>query len=152
MSEETKKPQEASEAEKPHVAAPVHDLAEELRKLGGQLEVAMREAFKSEEAQKIQRELLTGMQEVGKQVDHAMQTVQKDPQVQKLAERGEQALQQVQESPAAKDFQEVMNRGLAYLNAQISEFTTRIKQQSETASAEKPAEAAQTPPSASPKE
>lgn len=149
MSEETNKPQEA---EKPHGAAPVHDLAEELRKLGGQLEVAVREAFKSEEAQKIQRELLAGMQEVGKQVDHAMQTVQKDPQVQKLAERGEQALQQVQESPAAKDFQEVMSRGLAYLNAQISEFTTRIKQQSEPASAEKPTEAAQTPPADSPKE
>jgi hypothetical protein len=108
-------------------------LADEVRELGQQLEQAFRTALESERFKTMQRDLLAGMRELGVQMQNAAQKVQHDPNVQNMATKGQQAVKQAQDSPAMRDFQEMMTRGIAQLNEQLAAFVARQREQNETA-------------------
>ncbi|NTV64799.1 MAG: hypothetical protein HGA65_14900 [Oscillochloris sp.] len=103
------------------------DLANELRELGQQIEQTVRTALESERARQIQKDIMLGMREIGVQVQSALKALQEDERVRDLAERGQQAINQAQQSPAARDFQETLTRGISQLNDQLSAFVTRLQ-------------------------
>lgn len=106
---------------------PQADLANELRELGQQIEHAVRSALESERARQLQKDIAAGMKEIGTQVQSALKAIQEDERVRNLAERGQQAINQAQHSPASKDFQEALTRGISQLNDQLSAFVTRLE-------------------------
>ena len=107
---------------------PQGDLGSELRELGQQLEHAVRTSLESDRAKQIQADISSGLKEIGVQLQHAMKALHDNPKVQELVQRGEQAVTQAQKSKAAQDFQESLARGIAALNAQLSDFVTRLQQ------------------------
>ena len=115
--------------EKPGQQPPSSDLASELRELGQQLEQTIRTVIESERAKAIRHEVSAGMQEIGKQMQVAMKSLQENPKVQQLAERGQKAVHQAQESPALKDFQESLASGIAQLNEKLAAFIARMENQ-----------------------
>lgn len=120
---------EQQQAQTPPEAQPTQqqqvDLAEELRELGQQLETAFRGVVESEHAKNLQRDLLAGLREIGNQMQSGLSSLKDDPRVQNLAERGQQVVNQAQESQPARDFQDVLARGAAFLKEQIAGFNER---------------------------
>lgn len=113
-------------------AAGRFDLARELRELGQQLEHTLRGVVESERAKNLQRDLLVGLRELAAQMQSGLNSLKENPRVQNLAERGQQAVAHVQESEAAKDFQETLARGVAFLKEQLASFNARQKSQGDT--------------------
>jgi hypothetical protein len=109
---------------------PQPDLAAELRELGDQLQEAARSALNSDPAKTIQRDISVGMNEIVKQIQTALKSVQTNPNMQNLTERGQHAVSQVQESQVVRDFQESLLQGVSKLNEQLGFFIKRM--QSET--------------------
>ncbi len=109
----------------PEGQKPQNDLASELRELGQQIEQLIRSSIDSDRAKDVQRDITNGMVEIGTQVQSALKAIGDSPHVQQFAERGQQALEQAQQSPAIKDFQEALSRGIAQLNDQLSAFVSR---------------------------
>jgi heparin binding hemagglutinin HbhA len=112
---------------------PQHDLANELRELGHQIEQTMRSALESDRARQLQNDIASGMKEIGGQMQSALKAIQEDERVKQLAERGHQALSQAQQSQVAKDFQEALTRGVSQLNDQLAAFITRLQSSSSSA-------------------
>lgn len=108
------------------------DLARELRDLGQQLEQSLRGVVESEQAKNLQRNLLAGLRELSTQMQTGLNALKENPRVQTLAERSQQAVAQAQESAAAKDFQETLARGVAFLKEQLASFNARQKSQGAT--------------------
>ncbi len=115
---------EDQQSQKPgETPSPQHgDLTEELRGLGQQLEMAFRGVIESEQAKNLQRDLLAGLREIGNQMQSGLNSLKDDPRVQNLTERGQQVVNQAQESPPAREFQDVLARGAAFLKEQIAVF------------------------------
>ncbi len=108
------------------------DLAQELRDLGTQLEQTFKTMVQSDQAKVIKENLTIGLQEIGKQVQAAVKSLQENPQVQQFAERGQQVVNQAQENPAFKDFQHTLVNGISQLNAKLAEFVDRMESQKPT--------------------
>ncbi len=107
-----------------------YNLGDELRELGQQIENAVRNAFESEGAKTVQRDISSGLQEIGKQMQSAIDTIRDDPRVQQLAERGQQALNQAADNPTMQDFQEALARGVSQLNEQLASFMAQVQERS----------------------
>ena len=123
------------------------DLASELRELGQQIEQSVRAALDSERAKTIRKDLVTGLNEIGKQVQVAVKSLQTNPRVQDLADRGQRVVSQAQESPAMKDFQETLAKGIAQLNERLAAFVARTESAGDgTSSQQVPVEDASQPP------
>ena len=103
------------------------DLASELRELGQQIEQSVRAALDSERAKTIRRDLASGLNEIGKQVQGAVKSLQTNPRVQDLADRGQKVVNQAQDSPAMKDFQDTLAKGVAQLNERLAAFVARVE-------------------------
>lgn len=126
-------PQEQPPEQEPSSSAATRlDLARELRDLGQQLEQSLRGVVESERAKNLQRDLLAGLRELSTQMQTGLSTLKENPRVQNLAERSQQAVTQAQESAAAKDFQETLVRGVAFLKEQLASFNARQKSQGTT--------------------
>ncbi len=108
------------------------DLARELRDLGQQLEQSLRGVVESEQAKNLQRNLLAGLRELSTQMQTGLNSLKENPHVQNLAERGQQAVTHAQESAAAREFQEALARGVAFLKEQLASFNARQKRQEAT--------------------
>lgn len=115
--------QQSTGSEKPQSL----DLGSELRELGQQLEQAFRSALENERAKNLQRDFIAGIREIGNQMQLGLSSLKDDPRVQNLAERGQQVVNQAQESPAARDFQQALARGVAQLKEQIASFNTQMQ-------------------------
>lgn len=126
MSEQQETPPEETPVTKP--ASPPPDLAKELRELAQQLEHAFRGVVEGENAKKLQRDFVSGVREIGNQMQTGLNSLKDNPRVQTLAERGQQVVSQAQEAQAAKDFQESLARGVAFLKEQIASFNARQEQ------------------------
>jgi len=120
-------PNEEQQSQPSQPSQPQPDLANELRELGSQLEHAVRSALNSEPAKSFQRDLSSGLQEVGKQMQSALKAIQENQNLHGLTERGQQAINQVHESQIVKDLQETLATGISKLTEQLSNFTTRIQ-------------------------
>lgn len=105
----------------------LEDLGEELREMGRQLQDAVATAVTSDRARSIQRDLTTGLRELGSQVKQGLQTIKEDPRLHEFAERGQNAIGEVQENPQVKELQDAVTRGLAQLNEQLSTLVTRMR-------------------------
>jgi glutamate-1-semialdehyde aminotransferase len=130
---DTNEPKEAPASEANSDPNRQSALADELRELGQQLEQAFRTAIESDRFKTMQRDLLAGMRELGVQMQNAAQRIQQDPNVHNMAVKGQQAVKQAQDSPAVRDFQEMMTRGIAQLNEQLAAFVARQREQNDTA-------------------
>jgi hypothetical protein len=103
------------------------ELSKELRELGQQLEQAFRGVVEGENAKKLQRDFVSGLREIGVQMQTGLSSLKENPRVQTLTERGQQVVNQAQESQASRDFQESLARGVAFLREQIASFNERQK-------------------------
>jgi hypothetical protein len=103
------------------------ELSKELRELGQQLEQAFRGVVEGENAKKLQRDFVSGLREIGVQMQTGLGSLKENPRVQTLTERGQQVVNQAQESQASRDFQESLARGVAFLREQIASFNERQK-------------------------
>lgn len=103
------------------------ELSKELRELGQQLEQAFRGVVEGENAKKLQRDFVSGLREIGSQMQTGLSSFKENPRVQTLTERGQQVVNQAQESQASRDFQESLARGVAFLREQIASFNERQK-------------------------
>lgn len=127
------------------------DLASELRELGQQIEQSVRAALDSERAKTIRNDLVAGLGEIGKQVQAAVKALQTNPRVQDLADRGQRVVSQAQESPAMKDFQDTLAKGVAQLNERLAAFVARVESGSAgTPTQQVPVEDASQPPADEP--
>lgn len=134
MNEHPTGQQHSSEPSSQPSSQPSKDLANELRELGAQLEQTFRTMIQSDQAKVIKDNLAIGFQEIGKQVQTAIKSLQDNPTVQQFAERGQQAVNQAQESPAFKDFQETLVSGIGQLNDKLAQFVSRLENTTATSS------------------
>lgn len=111
------------------------DLTEELRKLSQQVEQAAWSIFRNQHTRAMQRDFVSGMQELFTQMRSAAKSSWDNPLVQDLTRRGQQSLNQfqekMQESKIGQDLQEKTARQLAHLNEQLAEFTARMQSSGE---------------------
>jgi FtsZ-binding cell division protein ZapB len=84
----------------------------------------------SDRARQLQSDIVSGMKEIGTQMQSALKAIQEDDRLRTLAERGQQAISQAQESQTAKDFQEALTRGISQLNDQMAAFVSRLQSSS----------------------
>ncbi len=115
------------QSEQPQETPQQAELSKELRELGQQLEQAFRGVVESENAKKLQRDFVSGLREIGSQMQTGLGSLKENPRVQNLTERGQQVVNQAQESQASRDFQESLARGVAFLREQIASFNERQK-------------------------
>ncbi len=103
-----------------------HDLQEELRELGAQLEAAIRAAISGDRAQQLRRDLSNNAREITAQMRRVVENAQSDPRVQEASERGRQAVQQASESKVIADVQEALLNGLSQVNARLRQVVESL--------------------------
>ncbi len=121
--ENNQAPQEQDEQ---HMA----ELTNELRELGHKLEQAARAAINSDMARTMQRDIASGLHQIGSQLQSALQALHENEELQKLGQRGQQAVSQMQDHRFVKDFQDSLAKGVAQLNEQLASFVERMQQHS----------------------
>lgn len=103
------------------------DLAEELNKLGGQLEKAIRSILSADPAKIVQRDLSSSVNELSKQFQTAFQSINENPDIKNLTTQGQHVISQVQELPIVNDFRKTLATGVAQLNEQLDQFATKVQ-------------------------
>lgn len=123
-------PKEQQEQQTPDPQQP--DLAEELNKLGGQLEKAIRSILSVDPARIVQRDLSASVNELSKQFQSAFQSINENPDIKNLTTQGHHVISQVQELPILNDFRKTLATGVAQLNEQLDQFTTKVQSSQST--------------------
>jgi heparin binding hemagglutinin HbhA len=123
---------------------PQPDLGAELRRLGNQIETAVRAALESEQARHLRDELVDTTRDFGQRVETLMNRVVEDDRVRDLTERGQQTIERVVESEPVQEVQHRLAEGLGLLNQQLAALIARLQQPAATP----PADDDQSPPAA----
>ncbi len=108
--------------------SPQPDLGTELRRLGAQIETAVRAALESEQARHLRDELVDTTRDFGQRVETLLNRVVEDERVRDLTERGQQTLERVVESEPVQEVQHRLAEGLGQLNQQLASLITRLQQ------------------------
>jgi hypothetical protein len=119
MGDEQKRPDGGQEA--------ASELLNALRTLGVELTSTLRTALQSEQFQRLQRDLTSGVRELAGQLEKTVEKVQTDPRVQEASEKGRQALRQAQESKVVQDAEEIVVKGIAAITEQLRQLSTRFE-------------------------
>ncbi len=135
-------PDQQPEPQQPQAEAPSTSpkLAEALRELGEQIEQTARAVLSSERSHEIQQNVSKGLNEMGANLQKALESLRANPQVQGITERAQKSLTEAQQSGIFKDLQDTLAKALAQASTQLAEFSERIKADQATANPDVPAQ------------
>ncbi|MSP13342.1 MAG: hypothetical protein EXR62_10355 [Chloroflexi bacterium] len=108
-------------------------VADELQRLGKQLEQVIRQALQTEQVRQLQNELSSGLKELVNQVDQAIATASENPQVKDLEHQAKTVVEKAKSGDLIDSLEAGLVSGLKQLNNTLEQLVNKMESRTKPA-------------------